>query len=537
MKNKKLKLLSSASAAAMALSFSPLLTAQTQSSAGSYNQSATQSSNAQDANNGSSSYSSDQNSNAQPQDNAGSAVQQQSSANTNAGMDQNAASAQMNASSATDNAGSASQFNAFDSGSASLRVASKDESKRTVEKLAGKKLRSQDGKELGKVKDFLIDPKSGDVRYAVISVGGFIGVGDKLHLVPFQQLQESDKDFTTSMTKEQLDQTPVLNEEKFEEDQVSLNAQQNQEDSSMAMNGPLLRATKIKSHDVKANGQKIGSIKGLVIESGSHQAVALLEPKKDVAGTDQNFLVPLSRFTFSGKKDKDVSTTLTRADFQSASNATASASTTTGGNTMNANVSSEQQSQNVAADTTAGTAAPAALGASGSTTQADEQTQTASNSTQTTSPLSNASGAQQSNVATNQGSSAQPGAQDTNGGSSTSAATAQDQQSGVASDQTSSSNLAAQNQNTNTPGLTATGETSAQQNPSASSSMISAAQSVRRALDSDPSVSRADVQVVPQNDRIELVGNVGSQSLKSKIEKKAKSAANGVQIDSKLQVQ
>jgi len=44
------------------------------------------------------------------------------------------------------------------------------------------------GQDLGKIKDLVIDLHTGKIRYAAISFGGFLGIGDKLFAVPFQAL-------------------------------------------------------------------------------------------------------------------------------------------------------------------------------------------------------------------------------------------------------------------------------------------------------------------------------------------------------------
>jgi sporulation protein YlmC with PRC-barrel domain len=44
------------------------------------------------------------------------------------------------------------------------------------------------GQDLGKIKDLVIDLNTGKVRYAAISFGGFLGIGDKLFAVPFRAL-------------------------------------------------------------------------------------------------------------------------------------------------------------------------------------------------------------------------------------------------------------------------------------------------------------------------------------------------------------
>jgi sporulation protein YlmC with PRC-barrel domain len=51
--------------------------------------------------------------------------------------------------------------------------------------ITGMAVRNLTGQDLGKVEDVVIDMGSGKVRYAAISFGGFLGVGDKLFAVPF----------------------------------------------------------------------------------------------------------------------------------------------------------------------------------------------------------------------------------------------------------------------------------------------------------------------------------------------------------------
>lgn len=44
------------------------------------------------------------------------------------------------------------------------------------------------GEDLGEIKDLMVDPVTGKVDYAVLSFGGFLGMGDKYFAVPFDQL-------------------------------------------------------------------------------------------------------------------------------------------------------------------------------------------------------------------------------------------------------------------------------------------------------------------------------------------------------------
>lgn len=44
---------------------------------------------------------------------------------------------------------------------------------------------SRDGQKLGKVSELMIDLTSGRVEFAVVSFGGFLGLGQKYHPLPF----------------------------------------------------------------------------------------------------------------------------------------------------------------------------------------------------------------------------------------------------------------------------------------------------------------------------------------------------------------
>lgn len=77
--------------------------------------------------------------------------------------------------------------------------------------IAGMKVVNSSGEDLGKVEDVVVDMGSGQVRYAAISFGGFLGVGDKLFAVPFRALKlrhnagDKTHHFELNVTKETLE--------------------------------------------------------------------------------------------------------------------------------------------------------------------------------------------------------------------------------------------------------------------------------------------------------------------------------------------
>jgi sporulation protein YlmC with PRC-barrel domain len=76
--------------------------------------------------------------------------------------------------------------------------------------LDGDKVISSDGEDIGKVKDIMLDVGSGRIAYAVLSSGGFLGIGDKLLAIPWHALtlDTQRKCFVLDMTAERVKNAP-----------------------------------------------------------------------------------------------------------------------------------------------------------------------------------------------------------------------------------------------------------------------------------------------------------------------------------------
>lgn len=72
--------------------------------------------------------------------------------------------------------------------------------------LMNDKVYNTEGEDLGKIEEFMIDMESGCIAYAVLSFGGFLGLGDKLFAIPFHamKLDEDKKYFILNVSKERL---------------------------------------------------------------------------------------------------------------------------------------------------------------------------------------------------------------------------------------------------------------------------------------------------------------------------------------------
>ena len=76
--------------------------------------------------------------------------------------------------------------------------------------LEGNNVMNRADEELGEIKEFMIDVPSGRIAYAVMSCGGFLGMGDKLFAVPFGALtlDTEKKRFILDVSKDRLKNAP-----------------------------------------------------------------------------------------------------------------------------------------------------------------------------------------------------------------------------------------------------------------------------------------------------------------------------------------
>jgi len=55
--------------------------------------------------------------------------------------------------------------------------------------LIGDEVANSKDEKLGKIEEIMLDIQRGKVRYAVLASGGFLGIGDRLHAIPWNALQ------------------------------------------------------------------------------------------------------------------------------------------------------------------------------------------------------------------------------------------------------------------------------------------------------------------------------------------------------------
>jgi sporulation protein YlmC with PRC-barrel domain len=83
--------------------------------------------------------------------------------------------------------------------------------------LNGNDVFNEKDEDLGDIKEFMLDMNSGRVSYAVLSFGGFLGMGDKLFAVPWDalKLDTVNKRFVLNVDKARLESAPGFDKDNW----------------------------------------------------------------------------------------------------------------------------------------------------------------------------------------------------------------------------------------------------------------------------------------------------------------------------------
>lgn len=83
--------------------------------------------------------------------------------------------------------------------------------------IVGQGVRNPQNEDLGKIEDVMLDLNTGRIAYAVLSFGGFLGMGDKLFAIPWSILKQdpSDDRFVLDIPREMLKNAPGFNKDQW----------------------------------------------------------------------------------------------------------------------------------------------------------------------------------------------------------------------------------------------------------------------------------------------------------------------------------
>ena len=98
----------------------------------------------------------------------------------------------------------------------SVQAATQPEQAVSIDEVLGSRVVNANGEEVAEIEDLVVDQNQ--AQYAILSVGGFLGIGEKKVAVPLEDLQlgEDEVYLMTATTEEQLEEMPEYDEEQFQ---------------------------------------------------------------------------------------------------------------------------------------------------------------------------------------------------------------------------------------------------------------------------------------------------------------------------------
>jgi sporulation protein YlmC with PRC-barrel domain len=80
----------------------------------------------------------------------------------------------------------------------------------TAKSINGDNVESPTGEDLGKIDDLMINLNTGEVEYAIVEYGSFLGMGGKLFAIPFSELRvdPAKQVFVVNRDKDYLKEAP-----------------------------------------------------------------------------------------------------------------------------------------------------------------------------------------------------------------------------------------------------------------------------------------------------------------------------------------
>jgi sporulation protein YlmC with PRC-barrel domain len=78
-------------------------------------------------------------------------------------------------------------------------------------KVCGTSVHDKSGKKIGEVEDVMLDKLSNNILFAVVSFGGFLGMAEKYHPIPWSALKydKAEDSYVVNFTREQLAAAPA----------------------------------------------------------------------------------------------------------------------------------------------------------------------------------------------------------------------------------------------------------------------------------------------------------------------------------------
>ena len=202
-------------------------------------------------------------------------------------------------------------------------------------KLIGTDVRNASDQNIGKIEDLVADLESGRVLYAVVSVGGFLGVGDRLVAVPPGAFREQGNHLRIDADKQKLTDAPQFSKDDDREAEMfspsfvagayrhfGQNAWFEGGTATTASSGhfgSVRRVSDLLGMDVKSvSNQKIGDVNNVMIDLPAGRVVyVIFSPDRELDLKNNLYALPPNALGLASDK-KSLTTGIDRSKLAAA---------------------------------------------------------------------------------------------------------------------------------------------------------------------------------------------------------------------------
>jgi sporulation protein YlmC with PRC-barrel domain len=89
-----------------------------------------------------------------------------------------------------------------------------------AKKVIGTNVKDPSGQKIGEIEDIMLDKTSNNIMFAVVGFGGFLGMSEKYHPIPWASLRynEDEGSYVVNYTRSQLEAAPAASIDELSRD-------------------------------------------------------------------------------------------------------------------------------------------------------------------------------------------------------------------------------------------------------------------------------------------------------------------------------
>lgn len=174
-----------------------------------------------------------------------------------------------------------------------------------MNRMAGRPVRSASGEQLSTITDFLVDPSTGRVHFAILPSGGGPH-GMTYRIVPISAFTGATSDaLILRLDRAQWERVGTMEESQLSGHVVIDLDHQQRLSRQLGLparevydgNGPaeLVRATALRGQSIRSGNRQVGRIEDVVVDVTRHESAAVFSTDRAFAGSEERYVVPFQQ--------------------------------------------------------------------------------------------------------------------------------------------------------------------------------------------------------------------------------------------------